>query len=56
MNLLDKFTDIKMDNSKRLPTEDLKYCKMQEELFNNAYNAYLISYNNISKAYEKQKN
>lgn len=55
MDLLDKFTDIKIDNLKSIPPQDMEYCKMQEELFNNAYNAYLISYNNISKAYEKQK-
>ena len=45
MNLLDKFTDIKVDNSKRLPAEDMEHCKIEEEMFLNAYNAYSTAYN-----------
>lgn len=55
MNLLDKFTDIKVDNSKRLPAEDMAHCKVEEEMFLNAYNAYSTAYNSVKDAFDKQK-
>lgn len=54
MNLLDKFTDIKVDNSKRLPAEDMEHCKIEEEMFLNAYNAYSTAYNSVKNAFDRQ--
>lgn len=54
MNLLDKFTDIKVDNSKRLPAEDIEHCKIEEEMFLNAYNAYSTAYNSVKNAFDRQ--
>lgn len=54
MNLLDKFTDIKVDNSKRLPAEDMEHCKIEEEMFLNAYNAYSTAYNSVKDAFDRQ--
>ena len=33
MGILDKFSDITVDNSKRLLPEDMEHCKVEEELF-----------------------
>lgn len=55
MNLLDKFSEITVDNSKRLSSEDMKHCKFEEEIFHNAYKAYLTAYNSVKDAYDKQK-
>lgn len=56
MNLLDKFTDIKVDNSKRLPAEDMEHCKIEEEMFLNAYNAYSTAYNSVKNAFDRKIN
>lgn len=55
MSLLDKFTNIKVDNSKRLPVEDMAHCKVEEEMFLNAYNAYSTAYHSVKDAFDKQK-
>lgn len=55
MELLNKFSEIKVDNSKRLPPEDMEFCKLEEKVFNNAYNAYSTAYNSVKIAFEEQK-
>lgn len=55
MELLNKFSEIKVDNSKRLPPEDMEFCKFEEKVFNNAYNAYLTAYNSVKTAFDEQK-
>lgn len=55
MELLNKFSEIKVDNSKRLPPEDMEFCKLEEKVFNNAYDAYLTAYNSVKTAFDEQK-
>lgn len=55
MNLLDKFSNITVDNSKRLSSDDMEYCQMEEKMFKNAYGAYLIAYKSVNAAFEKQE-
>lgn len=55
MSILDKFSEIKVDNSTRLSPEDLAHCKLEEKIFHNAYNAYLTAYNSVKTAFEEQK-
>lgn len=55
MGILDKFSDITVDNSKRLLPEDMEHCKVEEELFKDAYNAYLTAYTSVKAAFERHK-
>lgn len=55
MELLSKFSEIKIDNATRLFPDDMKHCKLEEKIFHNAYDVYLIAYNSIKAAFEEQK-